>query len=280
MLELLAAFVKLSLYAGCLAGAGTALAAASLGRQLGDVVKLAAVIVRWAAAIALLASIANILVLIFRLGGDFSEPTLTAILESPPAPAAALQIAGALVLLTFASGGGAMFGLLSLLGAGLLAASFAVNGHAPSVDLLSGFTAGLHVAAAAWWLGALLLLGPACTRLGGADLAALVQVFSRFAMAVVALLVVAGGILILTLVNFGAEDWFTPYAQVLTLKVVLAATVLSLAIYNKVRLTPQLDDASGPGRFLLRQSIAFETLVIAGVLTATALLTTFTSPHT
>ena len=42
----------------------------------------------------------------------------------------------------------------------------------------------------------------------------------------------------------------------------------------------QLDDASGPGRFLLRQSIAFETLVIAGVLTATALLTTFTSPHT
>lgn len=280
MLELLAAFVKLSLYAGCLAGAGTVLSAASMGRYLGDVAKLAPVIMRAAALLALLASVANILVLIFRLGGDFSEPTLTAILESPPAPAAALQVSGALVLLASAGGAGAIFGLVRLLGAGLLVASFAVNGHAPSVDLLSGLTAGLHVAAAAWWLGALLLLGPACIRLSGADLVALIHIFSRFAMAVVALLVVAGGILILTLVNFGAEDWFTPYAQMLTLKVVLAATVLSLAVYNKLRLTPQLEDTVGPARFLLRQSIAFETLVIAGVLVATALLTTFTSPHT
>ena len=280
MLELLAAFVKLALYAGCLASAGTALAAAGMKANLGDVAQRISPTIRTAAVTALVAAIANILVLILRLGGDFSEPIVTAVLESPPAPAAMLQVAGALVLILFAGQNVAAFELLRLLGAGVVLSSFAVNGHAPSIDLLSGITAGLHVTAASWWLGALLLLGPACTRLRGDALIGLVRVFSRYAVAIVSLLVAAGALLILALVDFSSEVWFTPYAQLLTLKVVLAGTVLSLAIYNKLRLTPQLRDHDGPGRLLLRQSIGFELLVIAGVLTSSALVTTFTSPHT
>ena len=280
MLELLAAFVKLALYAGCLASAGTALAAASMKSNLGDVAERISPTIRTAAVTALVAAIANVLVLILRLGGEFSEPVLTAVLESPPAPAAMLQVAGALILILFAGQDGTAFRLLRLLGAGVVLSSFSVNGHAPSVDFLSGLTAGLHVAAASWWLGALLLLGPACTRLRGDALVHLVRVFSGYAVAIVAVLVAAGALLILALVDFSAETWFTPYAQLLTLKVVVAATVLSLAAYNKFRLSPQLLDEDGPGRLLLRQSIGFELLVIAGVLTSTALLTTFTSPHT
>jgi len=280
MLELLAAFVKLALYAGCLASAGTVLASASMKANLGDVSERISPTIRMAAVTTLVAAIANVLVLIQRLGGEFSEPVVTAVLESPPAPAAMLQIAGALILIVFAGQNGSAFQLLRLLGAGGVLSSFAVNGHAPSVDMLSGTTAGLHVAAASWWLGALLLLGPACIRLRGDALVDLVRVFSRYAVAIVALLVAAGVLLILALVDFSSDAWFTPYAQLLSLKVVLAGTVLSLAVYNKLRLTPQLLDHDGPGRLLLRQSIGFELLVIAGVLTSSALLTTFTSPHT
>lgn len=280
MLELLAALVKFALYAGCLASAGTALAAASMRARLGAAAERIAPTIRIAAICALVAAISNILVLVLRLGGEFSEPVLTAVLESPPAPAAGLQVVGAAILILFSGRQGQASGWLRVVGAGVVLLSFGVNGHAPSIDLVSGITAVLHVTAAAWWLGALLLLGPACARLHGDALVHLVRVFSGYAVAIVTLLVVAGGFLILALVDFGAEDWFTPYAQLLTLKVVVAATVLSLAIYNKFRLTPQLLDDGGSGRLLLRQSIGFELLVIAGVLTSTALLTTFTSPHT
>lgn len=279
MLELLAAFVKFALYAGCLASAGAAFAAASL-RSLPMVsAGQSAPTIRIAALAVMLAASASMLLLILRLGGDFSEPVLRAVLESPPAPAAGLQIAGAAILLVFAGRGDRTAAWIRLAGAVFIVSSFAVNGHAPSLDLISGTTAGLHVAAAAWWVGGLLLLGPACLQLRGEDLALLVHGFSRQAMAVATLLVVAGLLIILALVEFGDASWFTTYVQMLLLKVVLAAAAMSLAIYNKFALTPRLADDKSAGRLLLRQSIGFELVVIAGVLAATALLTTYTSPH-
>lgn len=279
MLELLAAVVKCALYAGCLVSAGSALASASLGTRLGEVAQHVAPTIRLAAISVLLTSTANITVLVLRLGGDFSEPVLSAVLDSPPAPAAALQAVGALILFLVAGHRGLTGFLLRIVGASSVLTSFGVNGHAPSVDLFSSIVVTLHVTTAAWWIGALLLLSIACGQLRGSELVGLVRLFSRYAVAVISLLLTAGALLILTLVEFKAENWFTPYAQVLTLKVVIAAVALSLAAYNKFRLTPRLLDSEGPGRALLRQSISFELLVIAGVLISTSLLTTYTSPH-
>jgi putative copper export protein len=279
MLEVLAAAIKFVLYAGALTGAGTAFAAASLGSRLQDASRSAPKLIAVGAGLTLAAAIGNLLILIMRLGGSFDEPTLSAIAETPTSTAAALQIAGALGLLAFCGLGGLGWLLRIVAGAAVIA-SFAVNGHASSVDLLASVIAFVHVFAASWWSGALLLLSIACARLPAQPLSELVHVFSRFAMAFVGNLIAAGILLILSLVDFSRPDWLSPYAQLLAVKVALAAGVLGLATYNKLRLTPRLSNGDSAAIGALRRSIQAELLVIAGVLTATAILTTYTSPHT
>ncbi len=278
MLEVLAAAAKLLLYASAFASAGVALAAASLGEQLGPARSGARRITRFAGGVAILSSGAALLVLIFRLGGDFSEPTMSAIVESPTGLAAALQVCGGAVLLAFA-GSTLLGGAIPAVGGLALLASFAVNGHAASYNLAASATAWIHVGAAAWWLGAILLLLPASKAIEAAAFAQLIRKFSRQALAIVAVLLIAGVALILTLVNFNRPDWITPYAQVLALKVLIASSVLALAAFNKLRLTPDLASEDGRSLAALRRSMTAEILLIGGVLAATAFLTTYTSPH-
>lgn len=279
MLEALAALAKLLLYAGALTSAGTAFAAASLRYPLGATTPLAPVIIRAGAASAILGALGHVYVLILRLSGDFSEPTLSVVVESPSGAALALQLAGSLALLTFASACGVRKHAC-VIGGILTIASFGINGHAGSLNLTAGMIAALHVGAAAWWLGALLLVWPACRELTADDFARLLHRFSVQAMIIVVGLVAAGTVLILTLVNFSHQEWFTPYVQIASLKVALAASVLALAAFNKLRLTPHLGDEDGRARRALRQSISFEIAIISTVLATTALLTTYTSPHT
>lgn len=278
MLETLAAIAKLALYAGVIIAAGVAFAWATLGSVLGQWQQRAPLIIRIGAFVALLAAVANVAILATRLGGAFDEGTLSAIRESPAGAAAAIQMAGAFTLIVVASVRG--WGVIArLAGGGALVASFAVNGHAASVDLVSAVIAFVHVAAAAWWLGALLLLHPATRAEDAEALVPLVRRFSQAAIAIVVNLVAAGVLLVLTLVNFSRDGWFTPYAQLLAAKATLAAGILLLATYNKYRLTPRLGDGDGRAIRALRLSIKLETLFIAAILTVTAILTTYTSPH-
>lgn len=279
MLEALAALAKLLLYAGALAGAGAAFASVSLGHLLGSTPTLAPLVIRAGAALATFGALAHVFVLILRLGGDFSGPTLSAVLESPTGIALALQLVGSFLLLIFASAGG-IGKYVYVLGGATLVVSFGVNGHAASINLMSGAIAFAHVGATAWWFGALLLLRPACRALKSAELVNLVRRFSAHAMMIVGGLVLAGGVLIFTLVDFGRPDWFTPYAQILAIKVALAASLLGLAAYNKLILTPELGSEDGRTVKGLRRSITLEIGLIVGVLGATAALTTYTSPHT
>lgn len=99
-------------------------------------------------------------------------------------------------------------------------------------------------------------------------------------MVVVGGLVLAGGALILTLIDFNRSGWFSPYAQVLVVKLAFAASVLGLAAYNKFRLTPDLGAEDGRAIVSLRRSMTAEISLIIGVLATTATLTTYTSPHT
>ena len=279
MLEVLAAAMKFVLYAGALTGAGTTFAAATLGNRLQEASRYAPRLIAFGSGLTLVAAIGNVLILIFRLGGSFDEPTLSAIAETPTSAAAALQVSGALGLLVFCKLGG--LGWLFRVAAGAaIIASFAVNGHASSVDLVASCMAFVHVLAASWWSGALLLLFVACARLPNGELSELVRVFSQYAMAFVGNLVVAGVLLILTLVDFSRLDWLSPYAQLLALKVAFAGAALGLAAYNKFRLTPQLAAGDDDATAALRRSIQLELVVISSVLATTAILTTYTSPHT
>ena len=278
MMEALAAIAKFVLYAGAFACAGTALAAASLRRFLVDLNNRAPAVIRISAAATLIACATSAIILMARLGGAF-DPTIASILaETPPGFAIALQMDGALVLLCTAGLRGAWSGL-AVAGAVALLASFAVNGHAASVDLVSTIVAFLHVAAAAWWFGALLFLHTACSFLASQALADLVRAFSQFALAIVINLIVAGTLLVLTLVDFNHDPWFGDYAQVLSIKICFAAMVVGLAAYNKFRLTPLIAKGDAIATRALRRSIVLEITLIFAVLAATAFLTTFTSPH-
>lgn len=277
MIEALAAIAKFVLYSGVFVSAGAAMAAASLGRHLGDVKRRATPMIRIGAAIVIVASAASGVILAARLGGAFDLTILSIVAETPPGLAIALQIGGAALLFVTASFGG-IPALLPMAGSIAMLASFAVSGHSASVDVVSAVIAFLHVSAAAWWLGALLLLSAAGSALSGASMADLVRAFGKMALAVVANLVVAGVLLVLTLVDF-SQLWLTSYVQALSAKLALAALVLALAAFNKFRLTPQLAAEDGRAARALRRSIYFEATLIFGILAVTAFLTTYTSPH-
>ncbi len=278
MLELVAALTKLLLYTGSLWAAGASLAFASLNGRLGAVGALAAPLIKRGAWIALIAAVISVIILVFRLGGELNGPTVSAIAETPAGPAILLQFAGAVLILGFADAKG-LKSLFRVVGAVALLAAFGVNGHSASVDVTAGAVVFLHVLAASWWLGALLLLQPACTLLPRDQLAGLIKWFSMYAMAIVSVLLTAGVFVVLALIDFSREDWLTPYAQSLALKILLALLLVAMAIWNKLRITPQLKQDNARGVRALHHSIGIELGLVAGVLAATAWLTTFTSPH-
>jgi copper(I)-binding protein len=135
----------------------------------------------------------------------------------------------------------------------------------------------VHVGAAAWWTGGLWLLLRAGKTLEAPDFAVLVARFSGQALWVVAALVAAGGVSAAWLLQF-SFDPARDYDRGLALKLGLAVALLAAAAYNKFALTPRLAHlfSSQPA---LRRSIVGELSLIACILTATASLTTFTSPH-
>jgi copper transport protein len=279
MLELFAALAKLTLYAGSFVGAGVAFARMSLGGCLGPSGDVAPKLMAVAGAAMLAAVSAGAVILIARLGGQVDSTTLSAIWETPAGPAIALQLTGATLLLLSAHTKGAM--RVFQLGSGVLAlASFGVNGHSASVSVLTGVIAFLHVCAASWWLGSLLLLREAVHVLPEPDLALLVRRFSMFAIVIVGCLVAGGAFLTLTLFDFGRSEWLTPYTQALSMKFVLAVSVLGIAAWNKFLITPRIAAGDGKGAQQLSQSIGIEIGLFASVFVATAWLTTFNSPHT
>lgn len=278
MQDLLAALAKFALYAAAFAAAGIAFARPTLGRTLGEAARIAPAILLASAGSALVASLAGIAILSARLGGLLDPALLVIVAETPAGWAAAMQVLGSILILAVARATG-IGSPTTLVGGGLLLASFGINGHSASVSVAYGAVAFLHVCAASWWLGSLLLIRRGCVVLSPAELALLVRRFSLLAIAIVGALVIAGIALLLTLVRFETEDWLTPYARALAMKVVLAGAVLGLAAWNKLMVSPRLLAADGSGVRKLTHTIGIELGLFAAVLLATAWLTTFTSPH-
>jgi putative copper export protein len=88
---------------------------------------------------------------------------------------------------------------------------------------------------------------------------------------------VAAPLLWLLLGGF-AELWRSSYGRCIALKLAFVAGLLSLAAFNKLRLTPRLRAGdAGAGRSL-RTSIRLEMLLGVMVLAVTATLTTVAGP--
>jgi len=276
VLDAFAAIIKTLLYGALLSAAGTPLAAVLL-RSPALVGARASRVMRLAAVLTLALSAISSIFLFARLGGEFDAPTLGAVFASGPGAALALQVAGAMLLLTPVSDdtSGALW-LAS--GALVVTASVAFNGHASAASMAAGIVAMIHVTAIAWWIGSLWLLRYVCQSAPPEEVAAVVKRFSKHAVLIVAVLVATGSGLIWTLIDFSKTPLMQPYEWMLVLKLVFVALALLIAIYNKVRLTPWLA-THPPTSQLLRMTIAVEMGVIACVLIVTAVLTTYFAPE-
>jgi putative copper resistance protein D len=277
VLDALAALLKALTYAGILSCTGAVFAQMTL-RPPTDSMLVLSQLARRGAVLTILAVLASAGCLFLRLGAQFDTATLSAVFLSGVGAAMCLQIAGAGLLL-FGTTGDDSIGATQLSNAAVVTASFAFNGHAAADGFTTGIVAFLHVSLAAWWIGSLWVLRDACSSKESTAVAALVSRFSAMAFGLVGGLVIAGLLLIGALVDFNRDPWLSGYGQLLIVKIGIALVALTLASYNKFRLTPHLQIGALPALHALRRMINAELVCIALVLVTTAILTTYTSPH-
>lgn len=160
-------------------------------------------------------------------------------------------------------------------------ATLAWSGHAGasegSVGALHRASDIVHLIAASAWLGTLVLLLTALARPTSTPV--LIGALRRFAgtgTLIVAALLVTGLVNLWAIVGLGGFPAMTSsdYGQVLGMKLALFAMMLGFAAFNRWRLTPCLEGASGAPVHRLRVSVAFETVLAVAVILAVAVLGT------
>jgi putative copper export protein len=172
-------------------------------------------------------------------------------------------------------------GALSLVGAVAAATSFAWVGHVHAQRSAWLATASaVHLASVAFWVGALWPLLITLRRSDGKRAAQAVMRFAAGAVAVVGLLVLAGILLLATLVGHWAALWQSDYGRSFLAKLALVAALLSVAALNKWRFTPRLRTNDPRAIRALRLSIRLEMVLAILILTVTAGLTTVSGPPT
>lgn len=171
--------------------------------------------------------------------------------------------------------------LAASIGAGLLAFTPALSGHAASAPQLTGLAVladGIHVLGAAGWLGslfALLFAGiPAAFRLPaavrGPAVAAVVNAFSPTALIFAAIAVTTGVFAAWLHLDAVSDLWRTDYGGWLFRKLVILSVVAYTGAYNWRKVRPALGNDEGTRR--IRRSATVEISVAAVVLVVTAIL--------
>ena len=168
----------------------------------------------------------------------------------------------------------------TVIGVMTVAASFLFMGHT-SVHPLRWVLAPLllvHVAIVTFWFGALVPLYVASTREIPAVAAQVTDAFSRVAGWLVPGIFVAGVLMGLMLVRQLAE-FRLGYGVSLLGKVGGFAVLMGLAALNKWRLGPAIATGQGEALRSFRRSLIVEYVLIALVLSITAVMTTLYSPE-
>lgn len=270
MLEQLTAILKGLTYFAALSGAGIVLAQATLrcghqadaGRTL--LIRIAGVVLASAACSATM-------VFAVRLDDASTTDAIEAVLFSPLGAALGFQISGGIWIAMFASRP------IALAGAILILCSFGVVGHSATRGFAPAATVLVHVSTAAWWLGGLWTLLIASGKEKRNLYATLVNKFSRQAIWIVALLLVAAVATAAQLLCFQI-NWTRHYDFGLVVKAGLTIGLLALAATNRYWLSARLE--TSPFAFkLLRCAMVMEIALFIAIITATAWLTTWHSPH-
>ena len=167
---------------------------------------------------------------------------------------------------------------LSLAAALIMIASFVMEGHTMSSGrwLVVAPLLFIHFAAICWWLGALYPLLDLTRRAPPVLVVETMRTFGQRAAWIVGMLLVVGAALLIVLCG-GEVRPDSAYQQRFIIKLALVAALLSLAAWNKLRLTPLLAESYALGAARLRRSIRGEMAVALVILAATAWIVS-TSP--
>lgn len=203
-------------------------------------------------------------------------------LDSTLAPSAVLGVP-AMLLLFWACGKGVTpprSGVLGL-GAALAIASFLVTGHAataPPVWLMAT-TVGVHLACAAFWIGAFWPLARSTQLLPLKDSGALLTAFSSRAAWAVGALVLSGLVISWTQLQSVGNLFGNDYGTRLIRKLVLFVILLAIAALNKLWLTPALERGEQKAAGRIANTIRLELALYLLILLVAMTLTLTTPPR-
>lgn len=202
--------------------------------------------------------------------------------DSTLAPSAVLGVP-AMLLLFWACGKGITpprSGALGL-GVALGIASFLVTGHAataPPVWLMAT-TVGVHLACAAFWIGAFWPLARSTQLLPLKDSGALLTAFSNRAAWAVGALVLSGLVISWTQVQSFGNLFGNDYGTGLIRKLVLFVILLAIAGINKLWLTPALERGEPRAAGRIANTIRLELALYLLILLVAMTLTLTTPPR-
>jgi putative copper resistance protein D len=218
-----------------------------------------------------------------RLAGDMSgvwDPTLQEMMWHSPSRAALLcRLLGLLLIAVGLQGGSNRSTIVAVGGAVLVTGAFTLMGHT-SVNVHRAALAMLlllHLLIVGFWFGALVPLYLASLRETPPRASDLVERFTAVATWLVPVILLAGvAMAALLLPNLAALR--EPYGRLLIAKVVGFALLMGLAAANRWRLGPAMVERRTGSERRFRRSLAAEFVLIAAILTITAVMTSFFSP--
>ena len=160
-------------------------------------------------------------------------------------------------------------------------ASFLLTGHAATTTptWLAATAVAVHLAGAAYWIGALYPLHKGLRDLDLVSNASVIAAFSYRAVVFVSAIVVSG--IVISWIQLATPQALTStaYGYRLIAKVGLFALLIALAAYNKLVLTPRIERRAPDGARALRQVIRIEYALIVLILGAAVSLTLVEPPR-
>jgi copper resistance protein D len=264
--------------------AGVAIFVAIFGRRLASSRRTVHRLGQAAALAAIVSVAAHYALEAARMAGEMSgmwDPALQGMAWNSPARAALIcRLLGLLLIAVGLRRANVRGTILAVAGAVLATGAFTLTGHT-SVNVHRAALAALlmlHLLVVAFWFGALWPLYTASFRETPSRASDIIERFTAVATWLVPVILLAGIVMaVLLLPNVSALG--EPYGELLIAKVVCFAVLMGLAAANKWRLGPALVPGPVQSGLWFRRSVAAEYVLIAAVLTITAVMTSFFSPE-
>jgi putative copper export protein len=267
-----------------LQAAGVAFFVAIFGRLLGASRGAIRRLGRWTALLALACVTGHYALEAARMAGELSgmwnASLQRMVLSSTSGAAFAFRLLGLSAVALGLRGDSTRSVIASVGGATIAVAAFTLTGHTTTQPerWLWGALLFVHVLVIAFWFGGLLPLYGVSLRERQATTATLVESFSAWASWLVPLILLAGVAVALRLVP-DVDVLARPYGELLLVKLGGFGLLMGLASLNRWRLGPAIARGELSALTAFRRSVAAEYALIVGVLTATAVMTTFFSPE-